>query len=751
MDHLPFLLVHGLKLWLALAALAVLAGAWRAMWRLRRRARAQWRSELDALEPCSPEDNWTGGQEVTISGELVGGAITSRRYRSGEPVEEDTGEPVEEGSPAGLALRTGAGTSVRVRARLSLRCGSVVSVSGSRAAHSLATGEPVRLRGRLDQVAGEGEAGFRESAHRWELAAPGADPSISAVTEKCPVVRRSPRSLALGGLVGLLAFATCSSAVSAIAYRQIAEHLSIIRGLPWEYHDELEVRPEAAIAAASPIYRRRTLSRLGREFEIHDSTGRSVIEASVTSYHLAGECDAAARAAFGRGAPDLALEAAACASMPASAHMRATALYQLGRFAEASEAIAQVTEPIHSGLPPEALVEAAEMHLLAGRAERATRALDAYARTAPRQAKRDDAREAAQLADAVRARAGDAAARRRLVQASGAEDAVATLLLADATPKEGRLPLLAQLPESWPLGLNPEWAETAVALLELEATGRVSEAHALDECVDPPHSDEDDVVLDVAGLDRRGSLLEGLASAVLARLRVQPRDQPSRNALACAGMLLAEYLAGIGRPDDATKLIDRWSNLPAFEEPWQTDWKMRHLILRGGLALRGGDRKRASALAAQAAQLDEDAARSALVQAFRVAPGSPPPPILGDLSATQVAAALRGDGRALLSALVDKIPQVPGWLFLLAPRIEHGADRLLDMVLHRETFLVRSARGFASTQLQVSMVMRSEPMIAKWKPVVDRHVAAELRRDTTVVLELMRALLGTRLQRSWID
>lgn len=34
--------------------------------------------------------------------------------------------------------------------------------------------------------------------------------------------------------------------------------------------------------------------------------------------------------------------------------------------------------------------------------------------------------------------------------------------------------------------------------------------------------------------------------------------------------------------------------------------------------------------------------------------------------------------------------------------------------------------------------MRSAPLAARWRDVVDRHAAAELRRDTALVLEILR-------------
>jgi hypothetical protein len=343
MDQLPFLVAHGLAVWLVLSALAIPAGA---AWRIvsaRRRARADWRRELESLGSCSPEGSWTGGQEATLSSELVGevpaGVVSSLLGHSGDVVVEDC--------RAELGLRTGDGTRLRIRAPLSLRHGSVVAAAdGDGVRHSLAIGEMVRVRGRIDVVAGEDEASFRESAHRWELAAPESAATIAAVAEGRPVVRVPVRRIALGGLLGLLVHAACSTAVSGLAYAQIQEHLSMIGGVPWKYHEELEVRPWVSLAAATPVFRQRTLSRLAREYFVADSTGRAVVEASVASYRLAGECAQASLAALGHGAPDLALAAAGCAPMPLRAHHRATALYFLGRFAEASDAFVEMTEPV---------------------------------------------------------------------------------------------------------------------------------------------------------------------------------------------------------------------------------------------------------------------------------------------------------------------------------------------------------------------------------------------------------------------
>lgn len=315
MSHLPFLIVHGLKVWLALTALAVIAGVAGAIVRQRRRARADWQRQLESLGTCSPERNWTSGQEVTLSGELVGsGTVSSRQPQSGAITAEEC--------PDELELLTAEGTRLRIRAPLSLRCGSIVAGEADGVRHWLAAGETIRLHGRIDKVAGEDEAGFRESAHRWELAAPASAAAIAAVAENRPSVRVRRRRVALGGLVGLLLHVVGSTAVSGIACARISEHLSIIDGLPWEYHEELEVRPSASLAAASPLFRQRTLSRLGNELFVHQSTGRAAVEASVAAYELAGECELAGLVAFGRGAPDLALASAEYAPMPQHAHHR---------------------------------------------------------------------------------------------------------------------------------------------------------------------------------------------------------------------------------------------------------------------------------------------------------------------------------------------------------------------------------------------------------------------------------------------
>jgi tetratricopeptide (TPR) repeat protein len=746
MSHLPFLILHGLKVWLALAALAVIAGAALAIARPRRRARAGWRRELESLGPCSPERNWTSGQEVTLSGELVGpGTVSSRRTPSGDITDEECPEELE--------LRTAEGTSLRIRAPLSLRCGSIVTGVADGVRHSLAAGERVRLHGRIDKVAGEDEAAFRESAHRWELAAPASAVAIAAVAEGRPAVRVRRRRAAIGGLVGLLLHAGGSTAVSGIAYGQIEEHLTIIRGLPWEYHEELEVRPSASLAAASPLFRRRTLSRLGNELFVHDSTGRAAVEASVTSYELAGECELACMAAFGRGAPELALASAGCARMPQRAHYRATALYYLGRFGEASDAFEQVTAPsLDPELDIDVLVEAAEVHLLAGQPGRAQRALAAFSRRVE-PAGGEEARKAAVLADALAARGGDSAARQRLRLVGGETAGFAAPLLADVESGEARLQQLPRMEQLDRTTLSPSgWHEAVSAFLEYEATGRVSneskEGRKL-RCPEARTYPTRDFLVDGSALDRRTSMLEGLALAVTdqARRRAPPSDEPTRDAVGCAELILAEYLAGVGRLDDASELLDRASQLVSPK----TREQERALALQAGLAYRRGDRDRASALAEQLIELGQDPAGSTLVRALRFAQDPRVISPSGEPSPARVASALRGDGRGLLPAMMDHSSSVPMWLFVLGPWLEQGRERLLDLALHRRTYLVDTARGFASAQLQLATVMRSAPLAARWREVVDRHLAAELRRDTALVLDVLRLMFDGQLARDWND
>jgi hypothetical protein len=197
------------------------------------------------------------------------------------------------------------------------------------------------------------------------------------------------------------------------------------------------------------------------------------VEASVASYRLAGECAQATLAGLGRGAPDLALAAAECAPMPLCAQHRATALYFLGRFAGASDAIAEMTEPIlYPDVDIDVLVEAAEVHLLAGQPGRAQRALAAFSRAvAPTDA--EAARNAAYLADAIGARGGDPAALQRLRQQNAG---LASLLLADVEQGEARLAQLARIDARFNLEplAPPGWHDAVYAFLEYEATGRVS-------------------------------------------------------------------------------------------------------------------------------------------------------------------------------------------------------------------------------------------------------------------------------------
>jgi len=90
-------------------------------------------------------------------------------------------------------------------------------------------------------------------------------------------------------------------------------------------------------------------------------------------------------------------------------------------------------------------------------------------------------------------------------------------------------------------------------------------------------------------------------------------------------------------------------------------------------------------------------------------------------------------------------------LFVLGPSLEQGRDRLLDIALHRRTYLVDTARGFAAAQLQLATALRSGPLAARWKQVVDRHVAGELRRDTALVLDVLRLAFPAQTARDWIE
>lgn len=208
--------VQDLAVWFALAAVAVVLGAVWSFVTPTWRARAARHRALDDLGPCAPEDSWIAGQELTVGGELVARAgeeaAVSRRNRRGDVREEDSAE--------GLALRTAEGTVVRLRAPLAVRVGSRIEERCDLVAHSLAGGDRVRLRGRL-QIAAGGEAGFRDSAHAWELTSLRGRWPIDAVAEGRPSVRRGGWAVARGALAALILYAMCTAAASAGAQHDL--------------------------------------------------------------------------------------------------------------------------------------------------------------------------------------------------------------------------------------------------------------------------------------------------------------------------------------------------------------------------------------------------------------------------------------------------------------------------------------------------------------------------------------------------
>jgi len=747
MDHLPFLVVHGAVVWCAALVLLVGGPLFRVWWLPRRAARARRRRTLEQWGPSASPAVELDGQTITLTGRLAADgscgrfddgrdaaavsaelspdtAISDRAARlwlevgrDRVRVELEGDVPIATGSRETWPDRPFEELSLPVQARVLGHGVAPHLRQGRPGFRSLRAGDAVVARGVLVVVGTAAETDYREPAHRFVLR------SAALASDVPPRVRGLARShLVLPTLAGGALF-LCLFGAGGAALDRCSKHADGGGG-SGSLEEVLRGQGAAVLMAATPFHRASALERLGRLVESRGAPSLEVREAIVALSDLRGDCAGAIEALMRHRQFRRALERGDSCDDRRGRLLAARAAFLAGELEVASNYLA--------GDRDEDEVDDSEMalrvHLLAGngaRAARVARQLALRHRTSElghtRQAVAWTAhdwsrsRELDCMADAIEARAGDAASMARLQRAARPPEqrgCVVTvppnvecrLLYLDLRRGRERTDPLGGV-----LSAFGEWTETALFLSIDSDPGRWPGPHLLlsSGIFDAARGPMDELSRFGLGLDRSA------LSALVTVKKLEPWSEPIRPLLLARSALEESMLL---RHDEARRLI-----AVAARDVGGGAYGLPDLApLRAMVELRAGDLAAASRaledVRPQPAASDGSSGHVAgLVAALRRR--EPPPGYFdGFVSRDDLAAALQGDGRALAAdlaehhdqpAMVDSLALVARWLpraplarYLRFGRWTYKADLLgLDSALTSLSNLALMAEAVGDREL----------------------------------------------------
>lgn len=805
MHSLPWLLVHGPQLWPIVLAALLLSALAIAFARPRiAAARAAARARRDLGPPDGALDKPSDGMRVTLAGEIAleDGAAKVARF-------EDGGDAAAASASYTLAGRGDASiTGLNLRAdRLALRVGAasvalegpVEVVVGSRevqhgkalrdmpravqdrvasgfqlgsphfrdqvtALRSIANGDVVRVSGVLRRDAGGEAAGYRGAADQWKLVPDGDE-------EQAAAGGAAPRGLRMafegtprfeGPRAGWYARHAGAALVLGVVSLSLAGEIAAAT-----IRDQVPHRaPDlgTSIAAATPWKRAAVLRHLAYEMDRdHDEDADSVLTRAAL-HTLMDDCTAAAQALARHGLLDRGAETAQrCGNHGLAARI----FYEAGQFVSASHAWEHVApNRAKPGVAPLADAEyrfGVRVHLLAGRADIAAREARAFAEALRDRGEggnpSDPSRAALArcLADALDAKAGDAASKERLRgERSTPIYPACAILLADLYQGQERLDLIHGLTSFQTSAREApmRWLE----LLEQEADpGAVPSAVPLEVAGDPS--------LFVINPTWAVHLMIPAVERAIAENagKDAPRGDPRRAARVRAAVLAASFAAATGDYESARRFaqltadeaeptdeVDPFADRPAAD-PWTAQ---RAAALGAAVELSAGGVARAGELLAAAKRphpgrsvleldalvryrADRDTSRLGnFYQGWR---------IIEEGVDRALAMAAEGDGTPLAAWLRKPSSESGAFLRLGAPLVKTGQEDLLRWIRlgYRMPgwFRSTSAEAVYFTDLAgAATALGDEAHAVMLRERAARFRAALLRRDLAVPLAVLERL-----------